>query len=183
MNKRSEQTTNISEVIKQRRARLALRKGYIGLLWRIILLAAAGYLLLNYVFIITQAVGNDMFPAVKDGDLIVGFRLQQTYLKTDVVVYRVDGERFIGRVAARENDVVAMNDSGIFLVNGTTQGGEILYPTYPKEGLEYPYQVPEGHVFILGDYRTQARDSRDFGAVPLNNIEGKVITIIRRRGL
>ena len=76
-----------------------------------------------------------------------------------------------------------MNDSGTFLVNGTTQGGEILYPTYPKEGLEYPHRVPEGHVFILGDYRTQARDSRDFGAVPLKDIEGKVITIIRRRGL
>lgn len=183
MKNNSEQTAKISEVIKDRRTKLALRKGYIRLLWRIILLAIAGYLLFNYVFIFTQVSGNDMFPAVKDGDLIIGFRLQQTYLKNDVVVYRMNGERFIGRVAARENDVVAMNDSGIFLVNGTTQGGEILYPTYPKEGLEYPYQVPEGHVFILGDYRTQARDSRDFGAVPLNNIEGKVITIIRRRGL
>ena len=183
MKNNSEQTAKISEVIKDRRTKLALRKGYISLLWRIILLAIAGYLLLNYVFIIIQAGGNDMFPAVKDGDLIIGFRLQQTYLKNDVVVYRVNGKRFIGRIAARENDVVAMNDNGILLVNGTTQGGEILYPTYPKEGLEYPYRVPEGHVFILGDYRTQARDSRDFGATPLKNIEGKVITIIRRRGL
>ena len=183
MKNNSEQTAKISEVIKDRRTKLALRKGYISLLWRIILLAIAGYLLLNYVFIITQASGNDMFPAVKDGDLIIGFRLQQTYLKNDVVVYRVNGKRFIGRIAARENDVVAMNDNGILLVNGTTQGGEILYPTYPKEGLEYPYQVPGGHIFILGDYRTQARDSRDFGAVPLKDIEGKVITIIRRRGL
>ncbi|NLU36762.1 MAG: signal peptidase I [Clostridiales bacterium] len=183
MKNNSEQTAKISEVIKDRRTKLALRKGYISLLWRIILLAIAGYLLLNYVFIITQVSGNDMFPAVKDGDLIIGFRLQQTYLKNDVVVYRMNGERFIGRVAARGSDVVAMNDSGTFLVNGTTQGGEILYPTYPKEGLEYPYQVPGGHIFILGDYRTQARDSRDFGAVPLKDIEGKVITIIRRRGL
>ena len=164
MKNNSEQTAKISEVIKDRRTKLALRKGYISLLWRIILLAIAGYLLLNYVFIITQVSGNDMFPAVKDGDLIIGFRLQQTYLKNDVVVYRMNGERFIGRVAARGSDVVAMNDSGTFLVNGTTQGGEILYPTYPKEGLEYPHRVPEGHVFILGDYRTQARDSRDSGS-------------------
>ena len=102
MKNNSEQTAKISEVIKDRRTKLALRKGYISLLWRIILLAIAGYLLFNYVFIITQVSGNDMFPAVKDGDLIIGFRLQQTYLKNDVVVYRMNGERFIGRVAARE---------------------------------------------------------------------------------
>jgi len=38
-------------------------------------------------------------------------------------------------------------------------------------------------VFILGDYRTQSEDSRDFGAVPLDDIAGKVITVLRRRSL
>lgn len=58
-----------------------------------------------------------------------------------------------------------------------------MYPTYAKEGLEYPYRVPEGHVFVLGDYRTNATDSRDFGPIPMKQVEGKVITILRRRGL
>ena len=43
--------------------------------------------------------------------------------------------------------------------------------------------VPENHVFILGDYRTQTVDSRDFGPVPMECVAGKVITILRRRGL
>ena len=68
-------------------------------------------------------------------------------------------------------------------MNGTPQSGEILYPTYPKEGMEYPYRVPEGTVFVLGDYRTQTEDSRDFGPVSLDDVEGKVITILRRRGI
>ncbi|NMA64839.1 MAG: signal peptidase I [Clostridiaceae bacterium] len=126
---------------------------------------------------------NEMFPAVKDGDLIIGFRLQQSYTKNDVVIYGAKGKRHIGRIAARESDVVAIDDSGTFLVNGTTQGGEILYPTYAKEGIDYPYQVPKEHIFILGDYRTQTQDSRDFGSISLSDVEGKVITILRRRGL
>lgn len=180
---KTQSTLNITDIINKRRHQLAIRKGYISLLWRIILLAIVGYLLFTQVFIITQVSGNAMFPAVKDGDLIIGFRLQQGYTKGDVVVYKVNGNQYIGRIAARETDFVAMDDSGTLLVNGTTQGGEILYPTYAKEGMEYPYRVPEGHTFILGDYRTQTQDSRDFGSISLNDVEGKVITIIRRRGL
>ena len=124
-----------------------------------------------------------MFPAVKDGDLVIAFRFQREYAKNDVVVYTADGKTHIGRIVARATDVVTLDDSGKLLVNGTNQAGEILYPTYAKEGIDYPYKVPVDHVFILGDYRTQTEDSRDFGPIPMENVEGKVITILRRRGL
>ena len=83
----------------------------------------------------------------------------------------------------------ALDDSGTLLVNGAAQSGEILYPTYPRDAenaggtLAYPYTVPQDCVFLLGDYRTQSRDSRDFGAVPLSDIQGKVISLLRRRTL
>lgn len=76
---------------KQRRQE-EIRKGYVSLLIRIVLLAAAGWLLLTQVFLITQVSGNGMFPALKDGDLVFAFRLQQEYAKKDVVVYEVDGQ-------------------------------------------------------------------------------------------
>ena len=90
---------------------------------------------------------------------------------------------WVGRVADRPGDFVTIQEDGTLLVNGTVQSGEILYPTYPKDTLTYPYQVPEDALFILGDYRTQSEDSRDFGPVPLENVKAKVITILRRRGL
>ena len=52
-----------------------------------------------------------------------------------------------------------------------------------KSLLSYPYAVPEDSVFILGDCRTQAEDSRDFGPVQCSAVKAKVITLIRRRGL
>ena len=173
----------MNEMIKKRRDKLALKEGYIGLLLRIVLLASIGVLLFTQVFLIARVKGNEMFPAVKDGDLVLAFRLEQNYEKNDLISYKNDGRRRIGRVIAQENDSVKMDDSGQLLVNAAIQSGEIMYPSYPRDTLEYPYEVPEGHVFILGDYRTQAKDSRDFGAIPKKEIEGKVITILRRRGL
>lgn len=172
-------------VISRRRQKLLLAEGYRSLFFRALLLFAALWLGLTQVFLLAQNSGLDMFPAVKDGDLMIAFRLQGTYAKNDLVIFRVDGERRVGRIVARGGDVVTITEDGELLVNGTTQSGEILYPTYMREGQEelYPYRVPENAVYILCDYRTQCTDSRDFGPVPMEDLEGKVITILRRRGL
>ncbi len=114
---------------------------------------------------------------------MISFRLEQGYVKGDVVVYEIDGEQRVGRVAAVASDVITFSDNGSMMVNGTTQTQEIVYPTYAKDGIEYPFTVPEGCVFILGDYRTQSEDSRDFGAIPVESIKSKVITVLRRRTL
>lgn len=169
--------------IRRRREQLSLRDGYLGLLLRVVLLAGVGWLLLTQVFLVTQARGNGMFPAVKDGDLIIAFRLQRDYAKNDVVACRVDGQRRFGRIAAMGGDTVFIDEGGVLFVNGAAQQGEIMYPTYPVEEGGTQLTVPEHSVYLLGDFRTQCEDSRHFGAVPLAEIEGKVITLLRRRGL
>ena len=171
------------KIIRRRRADLETSAGYRSLFLRVLLLAAAGYILFTQVFLVAQVTGNGMFPAVKDGDLMIVFRMQQDYAKNDVIAVNVEGKRQIGRIIARETDVVMLDQTGTLTVNGTVQGGEILYPSYAKESIEYPYRVPDGHVFVMGDYRTQTTDSRDWGAVPMEQVEGKVITILRRRGV
>lgn len=180
---RKEQT--IAEVINKRKTKLATREGYISLFWRVLFLAVFGYVFFTQVFLVTQAVGTDMFPSVKDGDLLIAYRLQQEYFREDIVVFTMDGEQRIGRVVATEKDKVEIGETGSVFVNGAMQGGEILYPTYASEtsGIEYPYVVPDGHIFVLCDYRTRSTDSREFGAVSMEDVEAKVITILRRRGL
>lgn len=172
-----------AEVISLRRNRLAVREGYISLLGRVVFIAAAAWLLFSQVFLLMQARGTDMFPAVKDGDLLIGYRLQKNYEQENVVVYKRDGKSYVGRVVAKSGDYVDITEEGSLIVNGTVKSGEILYPTYEREGVNYPYVVPESMVFILADYRTQAQDSRDFGAVELKDVQAKVITILRRRSL
>ena len=172
-----------SQIIHKRRMAVETKTGYISLLIRIMVLIAACWVLFTEIFLLTQASGNSMYPAVKDGDLLIGYRLQTEYAKDDVVIYEADGEQRVGRILGRGTDVIVMDDSGTLMVNGTIQDGEILFPTYAKEGISYPYIVPENCVFILGDYRTQSEDSRDFGCIPMEDVKAKVITILRRREL
>ena len=113
----------------------------------------------------------------------VDFALINYLEKEDVVVYEAGGKTHVGRILGCETDVITMDDTGTLLVNGTAQTGEIAFPTYAKEGITYPYTVPEGSVFILGDYRTHAKDSREFGPISIENVKAKVITILRRREL
>lgn len=184
MAKKTKRTPTIPEVIRKRRADYLIARSYRSLLMRCVVLVLVLFVLLTQVFLFYQVSGNEMFPAVKDGDLLLVYRLNREWMKDDVVVYEAEGKTRLGRIVAREGDVVTITEQGSLQVNGTTQGGEILYPTYAREtGLEYPYVVPEDQVFVLGDYRTQTEDSRDFGPIPESGLQGKVITILRRRGI
>lgn len=172
-----------ARAVRRRRLDAENRQDFISLLGRIVVILLCAWVLFTQVFLLTQAKGSSMFPAVKDGDLLICYRLQKTYAKNDVVVYTQGGKLRVGRILGREGDLVALDDSGTLVVNGAVQSGEILYPTYAKDALEYPYTVPEGCFFVLGDYRTQSEDSRDFGPVPLEDVHAKVITLLRRRSL
>ena len=180
---------SIEQVIERRRARVITRAGFCRLAVRLIYLAVIFYLIFTYCFLITQCHGQDMFPAVRDGDLCVVFRVEaqrlfgEKVVADDVIAYKTDGKRAFGRVVAVAGDVVMLSDSGSLMVNGVTEGGSVVFPTYASGDLEYPYRVPEGCVFVLGDYRVDTTDSRVLGPIPLESVEGKLITILRRREL
>jgi signal peptidase I len=51
------------------------------------------------------------------------------------------------------------------------------------DGIEYPITLAVGEVFVLGDARENATDSRVYGAVNEKDTLGTVIAVIRRRNL
>lgn len=182
MGKNSKPAT-AAQVIRDRRNAILNRRGWLDLLLRVSILAAVLWFLFTQVFLLCQLSGNAMFPALKDGDLLIGYRLKQQYQKGDIVLYHMDGKVCASRIAASGGDVVDISEDGRLYVNNAQQADEILFPTEPRENISYPYEVPKGHLFVLGDYRTRALDSRDFGPLPETAVEAKLISILRRRGL
>ena len=130
-----------------------------------------------------------MAPALKEGDLCVVFRtgLQQTlaggFQKDDVVVFRADGRRHVGRVTAVAGDKVEIRTSGTVTVNGVTQQVSAAARTDAQGNQEIRFTVPEGSLFILNADYPAEQDGREPGTISLDSVEGKIITILRRRGL
>lgn len=83
-----------------------------------------------------RAPDNGMFPAIKGGDLLIGFRLQRNFLKNDVVVYKANGKLQVGRILGQETDVITIDDTGQLLVNGTPKQEKSHFLHMQKKGIK-----------------------------------------------
>jgi signal peptidase I len=143
-------------------------------------LAAAVF---TFVLGITVQHGMDMYPAIRDGDIVLYLRTGDL-LRTEAAVYEADGEIRIGRTAACAGTIVGctadgqLTFDGIFMPVSFKQG--IYQRTYAAGGERLPMTVEDGKYFVLGDNRDEARDSRVFGQIDRERIKGRVIGILRR---
>ena len=71
------------------------------------------------------------------------------------------------------------------MVNGSTVLETDIYFATPAfaGGVTYPLTVAQDALFLLGDHRTAALDSRTFGTVPTAAVRGRVLAVLRRQGL
>jgi len=125
-----------------------------------------------------------MMPVTHNGDLVLFYRLGDTYYINDLVILDFEGTRQIRRVIAVEGDEVDFSDgsikiNGVFHTDPHARGDTWAF----EEGVEFPITIPPGELFLLGDYRERAIDSRIYNTVRIEDIRGRVITIIRRRML
>ena len=167
----------------EKRKRKSTLRLFIELCVKLAVIAASVWVLLTFVVSLNIHYGNNMFPSIRDGDLVVGYRLQRPYLN-GAVVYERDGKVCIGRVTGMAGNEIDIAENGEITVNGIAPAEEVFYPTYQAEGsqIEFPLTVEEGKVFILNDFRSDTNDSRTFGTVDTEDVIGSVLLIIRRRG-
>jgi signal peptidase I len=129
--------------------------------------------------------GETMYPRLRDGDLYLYYRLDSSYIIDDVVAYQLNGGQCVGRIVAMGGDEVNLSDKGELIVNGNVQDEEIFYITQQITGseVEFPLTVPEDSYFVLCDFRTNSLDSRMYGSVSKSDIDGKIISFLRIRGI
>lgn len=82
---------------------------------------------------------------------------------------------YIKRVIGVEGDRIQIANGKVYV------NGEELVEDYLQDGVTTKtvyYNdliVPEGCIFVMGDNRDESMDSRTFGCIPLEKVEGKVI--------
>lgn len=140
-------------------------------------------ILLVFVFGIYRCGDNSMLPALKNGDLAIFYRLQEQYQASDVVVVKKEEDQQIRRIVAQAGDEVDITKDGLKVNGYLQQENEIYTETMPYvEGISFPITLKADEYFVLGDNRTNAKDSRIYGVVKKDEIKGVLITLLRRRG-
>lgn len=149
-------------------------------------LVIGGLLVLCGTFLFGAARNTDlgMAPVVKSGDLVFYFRLDQQYAASDVAAVRIGDSFQTRRVIAVGGDTVDLTAEGL-LVNGyLQQETDIVGETLPyTDGITFPVVLEEDQIFLLGDNREHAADSRLYGAVEVKDTLGKVVLLLRRRNI
>lgn len=90
-------------------------------------------------------------------------------------VLEINKISYIKRVIGIAGDRVQIKDGKVY-VNGEELKEEYLPEGTTTKTVYYnDVIVPEGCVYVMGDNRDQSMDSRTFGCIPLEKVEGKVI--------
>ena len=85
------------------------KKDLIFIIIKILVFSLICILIFTCVLSFTRVNDNNMYPAIKDGDLVVGYRLDKNYDRGDVVLYVRNGEKSVGRIIGLPGDIIIIN--------------------------------------------------------------------------
>ena len=166
----------VAEERRRLRKKARVTRTIITTLGALTVAAAVAVLLSTYVFTAIQVSGDSMEPTLSDGDVLVLLNAHE-YTGGQLCCVTWQNKLLIKRVIAVGGDSVDIDREGNVSVNG--QKLDEPYVTEKSLGecdIEFPFTVPEGRVFVMGDQRSTSIDSRSsaVGAVEEDQIMGRV---------
>jgi len=148
-------------------------------------------LIISLMFRLCTVVGTSMCNTLQNGDRLIVSNFFYTPERGDIIVFHQTGDTYneplVKRVIATEGEWVDV-EFGTWKVriadnpemkNAVTLEEPYVFldGAYYGSIIEFPVQVPEGHVFVMGDNRNNSADSRSpkVGFVDTRRILGKVL--------
>ncbi|RVU98728.1 signal peptidase I [Coriobacteriales bacterium OH1046] len=132
---------------------------------------------------------GSMEQTIQVGDRVIGEKVSYRFRDPqpgEIVTFlrEQDGhtDTLIKRVIAVGGQTVDLRDGAVY-VDGVALdepyvGGQ---PTLPLQGgdlpIAYPYTVPEGYLWVMGDNRTNSRDSRAIGPIRVEDVTSHAVVI------
>ena len=143
-----------------------------------------------FVFVPYEIPSGSMEETIMPGDMVFSEKISyhmRTPERGDIVTFadpEVAGRTLIKRVIATEGQTVDLIDGYVYVdgvrLDEPYTGGKESFPlsrTSPNADVTFPYTVPEGCVWVMGDNRIASQDSRYFGAIKISTITGRAAVV------
>lgn len=126
---------------------------------------------------VLQIYGSSMTPTLTEGNIVLAIKTDN-FERGDLVAFYVGNKMLVKRYIASAGEWVKVDSDGNVYVNDT-----LLDEPYLDEkslgdcNIMFPYQVPDGKIFVLGDHRSVSLDSRNtaIGCIASEQVVGKII--------
>ena len=183
MNNKSEKKVPVPSLPEIQRERKRIRrKDYYrqslrGTISVLVVVAAIAVLVATLFLPILQISGDSMSPTLEHDEIVILVKTKE-FNRGDLIGFYYQGKILLKRVIALPDDEVAIDAEGNVYVND--QLLDEPYVTSKSLGecdITFPYQVPDGKLFVLGDHRDTSIDSRSstIGCVEYEQIVGQVL--------
>ena len=164
----------MSQVRSKGRYRRALR----GTAGTVVVVAAIAVLIATLLLPVMRITGTSMQPGFQPGDILVGWKTRDLE-RGDTCMFYFNNKLIIKRLIGLGGDMIEIDEEGHVAVNGEQLEEESYISEYALGlcDLDFPYEVPVGSCFVLGDNRDNSTDSRatNFGCISEEEMVGKVL--------
>ncbi|MBQ9845840.1 MAG: signal peptidase I [Oscillospiraceae bacterium] len=148
--------------------------------YTLITVAAVAVLVATLWLPVLQIYGNSMTPTFVDGDIVVSVK-DKTPQQGDIIAFYYNNKILVKRVIAGQGSWVDMGEDGtVYVDNVQLTEPYITEKSYGEVDIEFPYQVPDGKLFVMGDHRETSVDSRHgaVGCISPEQVVGKIVFCI-----
>lgn len=146
-------------------------------LYALITVAAVTALIAVLLMPVLKTYGASMTPTLEEGEYVVVIKSSEAK-PGDVIAFKFNNKTFIKRVIALGGSVVDVDEEGYVYVDGEKLDEPYVEDrSFGNGDVEFPFTVPEGQYFVLGDNRVNSADSRNsiLGTILPEDLLGRVL--------
>jgi signal peptidase I len=141
------------------------------------------FLVRSYLFQPYKVQMGSMQPTLHNNDFIMVNKISYRFRtpgRGEIVVFNPPGNtsniHYIKRIIGLPGETLEIKEGKVFINEVEISENYLLRTDTP--GFTGPVSLAEDEYFVLGDHRNNSMDSRDFGAISLDQIHGKTLFVL-----
>lgn len=170
-------STEVEKEVEREQYKRRYKRTMRSTIFSLITAAAAAVLVATLWLPVLRIYGSSMEPTLEEGQIVLSVK-DNDLEAGDIVAFYYGNKVLLKRYIAGPGSWVQVLEDGTVLVDDVVLEEPYLTDkAYGISDLEYPYQVPEGSYFVMGDQRSVSIDSRHstVGCISAEQVVGKIV--------